>query len=114
MKPFNTEALTENTGVRNFHISLCISFYAGGIFLENKNFMRSQLLIIIQLAICFIVIISAFVMKAIGGDIHAAVGTWFFDNYNNSIFTDTAVSPLKFNDNTSLTETSRSFEDSKP
>ena len=84
--------------------------------MENKqpSFIRSQLLIIIQLAICLTVIIAAFVIKAIGGDIHAAVGTWFFDNYNNSIFTNTANAPLKFTDNTSLTETSRSFEESKP
>ena len=109
MKPSNTEALTENTGVRNFHISLCIS-YAGGIFLKNQHFIRSQLLILIQLTICFIIMISAFVIKTLGGDIHAAVGTWFFDNYTNSIFTNTADSSIQFTDNTSLTETSRSFE----
>jgi len=86
----------------------------GGIFLKNQHFIRSQLLIVIQLAICFIVIISAFVIKALGGDIHAAVGTWFFDNYTNSVFTNTADSPLSFTDNTSLTETSRSFEESMP
>ena len=112
MKPFNTEALTENIGMRDFYKSLCIYFDAGGIFLQNKkiSFFRSQLLIIIQLAISLIIIISAFVIKAIGGDIHAAVGTWFFQNYSNSIFTDTANSPLQFTDSTSLTETSRSSE----
>ena len=112
MKLSNTEALTENIGMRDFHISLRIYLYAGGIFLQNKktSFIHSQLLIIIQLAISLIIIISAFVIKAIGGDIHAAVGTWFFQNYSNSIFTDTANSPLPFTDSTSLTETSRFSE----
>ena len=87
-------------------------FMQGGIFLQNKktSFIRSQLLIIIQLAVSIIIIISAFVVKAIGGNIHSIVGTWFFENYSNSIFTDTANSPMQFTDSTSLTETSRSSE----
>ena len=87
-------------------------FMQGGIFLQNKktSFIRSQLLIIIQLAVSIIIIISAFVVKAIGGNIHSIVGTWFFENYSNSVFTDTANSTLQFSDSTSLTETSRFSE----
>ena len=86
----------------------------GGFFVKKPSFIRSQLLTFIQLAICLIAVIAALVIKAVGGDIHAAVGTWFFENLNNSIFTDTADSSVNFTENTSLTETSRSFEETKP
>ena len=82
--------------------------------MKKPSFIRSQLLTFIQLAICLTAIIGALVIKVIGGDIHAAVGTWFFENLNNSIFTNTADSSVNFTDNTSLTETSRSFEETKP
>ena len=58
--------------------------------------IKKPILIIIQIIISVIIIISAFVIKTIGGDIHAFIGTWFFENYNNSIFTDTSQSPLDF------------------
>ena len=73
--------------------------------------IKKPILIIIQIIISVIIIISAFVIKTIGGDIHAFVGTWFFDNYNNSIFTDTAKSPLDFIEETVITEASRIFEE---
>ena len=73
--------------------------------------IKKPILIIIQIIISVIIIISAFVIKTVGGDIHAFVGTWFFENYNNSIFTDTAVSPLDFTEETIITETSRIFEE---
>ena len=81
--------------------------------MKKPSFIRSQLLTVIQLVICLIAVIAALVIKAVGGDIHAAVGTWFFENLNNSIFTDTADSSVHFTDNTSITETSRSFEETK-
>ena len=85
----------------------------GGFFVKKPSFIRSQLLTVIQLVICLTAIIGALVIKVIGGDIHAAVGTWFFENLNDPIFTDTADSSVHFTDNTSITETSRSFEETK-
>ncbi len=85
----------------------------GGFFVKKPSFIRSQLLTVIQLVICLTAIIGALVIKVIGGDIHPAVGTWFFENLNNPIFTDTADSSVHFTDNTSITETSRSFEETK-
>ena len=73
--------------------------------------IKKPILIIIQIIISVIIIISAFVIKTIGGDIHAFIGTWFFENYNNSIFTDTSQSPLDFIEETIITETSRIFEE---
>lgn len=75
---------------------------------------RTQLLTIIQLILCVIVIAGAFVIKTIGGEWYAAIGTWFFDHYNNSIFTDTADSPLSFLDPSGITETSRHSDSTVP
>lgn len=67
---------------------------------------NSMLLIIIQLIVSVIIIIAALIIKFIGGTVHSEVATWFYDNYNNSIFLDTADSILPFTDNISLKETS--------
>ena len=116
MKLCSTEVLTKNIGRPEKRIyviltALCeyifLNIFAGGFPLDNKR----PVLIVIQIIISVIVIISAFVIKTVGGDIHAFVGTWFFENYNNSIFTGTAVSPLDFTEETVITETSRIFEE---
>lgn len=71
---------------------------------DKKVKIGSQLLIIIQLIICTLLLISAFVIKTIGGSLYAQVGTWFYDNYNNSVFTDTKNNILSFADKTKTTE----------
>lgn len=72
---------------------------------KNKKFaVSNQLLIIIQLIICTLLLISAFVIRTIGGSLYAQVGTWFYDNYNNSVFTDTKNNVLSFIDKTKTTE----------
>ena len=71
---------------------------------DKKTSAGSQLLVIIQLIICTLLLISAFVIKTIGGSIYAQVGTWFYDNYNNSVFTDTKDNILSFTDKTKTTE----------
>lgn len=48
---------------------------------------RSLLLTAMQIVICVLFIGAAFAVSMIGGDVHNAVGTWFFDNYNSTIFT---------------------------
>lgn len=71
----------------------------------KKNFSAaSQLLIIIQLVLCGIILIGALIIKTTGGSLYAAVGTWFYDNYNNSIFTDTKENVFSFVDKTKTTE----------
>lgn len=71
---------------------------------DKKVKVGSQLLIIIQLIICTLLLISAFVIKTIGGSLYAQVGTWFYDNYNNSVFTDTKNNVFSFTDKTKTTE----------
>lgn len=58
----------------------------------------SQILIIIQLILCAIVLLGAVAIKSIGGSLYATVGTWFYDNYNNSIFTGTQDNIFSFFD----------------
>ena len=71
---------------------------------DKKISVGSQLLIIIQIVICTLLLIGAFVIKTIGGSLYAQVGTWFYDNYNNSVFTDTKDNILSFVDKTKTTE----------
>lgn len=72
---------------------------------RNKKFsVGSQLLIVIQLAVCILILICAFVVKSVGGSFYATVGTWFYDNYNNSVFTDTQDNIFSFIDQTKTTE----------
>lgn len=71
---------------------------------DKKITAGSQLLIIIQLIICTLLLISAFVIKTIGGSLYAQVGTWFYDHYNNSVFTNTKNNILSFTDKTKTTE----------
>ncbi len=67
---------------------------------------RSLLLTFIQLIVCAILIGGAFVVRTIGGSIHGAVGTWFFEHYNSTIFTGEAPSIQKQSDSVAVTENS--------
>lgn len=67
---------------------------------------NGMLLIIIQLIVCTVIILGAFVVKLIGGELHAAVGTWFYENYNNTVFIEDIGQVLPMNDPVSINETS--------
>ena len=67
---------------------------------------KSLLLTFIQLIVCAILIGGAFVVRTIGGSIHGAVGTWFFEHYNSSIFTGDNPAPQKQSDSVAVTEKS--------
>lgn len=67
---------------------------------------NSMLLIIIQLIVSAIIVIAALVIKLIGGTVHSQAATWFYDNYNNSVFINTADGTIPYNDNIKLKETS--------
>lgn len=71
---------------------------------KPKN--RGMLLIIFQISICAAAILAAVVIKFIGGSVYAAVGTWFFEQYNNSVFTGNGEGLLPFTDNVTIKETS--------
>lgn len=78
---------------------------------EKKKQGGSMLLIGIQLIVSTLLIAAALVIKLIGGTVHSEIGTWYYKNYNNSIFLNTADSPLPFSDPITLTETSTATPD---
>lgn len=67
---------------------------------------NGMLLIIIQLIVSAIIVIAALIIKLIGGTVHSQAATWFYDNYNNSIFINTADGTVPYSDNIKLKETS--------
>lgn len=75
----------------------------------KKMSAKSQLLIVIQLILCGIILGGAFIVKSIGGQLYATVGTWFYDNYNNSVFTDTQKNIIPFIDKITTTENNGIF-----
>ncbi len=48
----------------------------------------SQLLITIQLILCILIAIMAFVLKSMGGDAYTAIREWYSSNLNNSAIFD--------------------------
>lgn len=67
---------------------------------------RSLLLTVLQLIVCTLMICGAFVVRTIGGEIHSAVGTWFYKNYNSTIFTGAPFSPPEAEDSVTVTQRS--------
>lgn len=70
------------------------------------SFVREQLLMIVQLGICIAVVSGALILKAVGGEVYANTATWFFDNYNDTIFTSDELVPSIFRDETVIAEES--------
>ncbi len=75
------------------------------------SFVKSQLLVLIQTGLCILVLAFGLTLKAIGGSLYAQIATWYFDSYNNSVFTGTASPPDIIKDETVITETSRASPD---
>lgn len=58
---------------------------------EPKNHKPStpkQLLITIQLVLCIIMALAAFVLKSLGGEIYQTVHDWYYAELNNSAIFD--------------------------
>ena len=79
---------------------------------KKHSFLRSQLLTVTQILLCVLVLGFALITKAIGGTFYATIATWYFEHYNNSVFTGTADPITFFQENIHLTETSRLSADS--
>ena len=79
---------------------------------KKHSFLRSQLLTVIQILLCVLVLGFALITKAIGGTFYATIATWYFEHYNNSVFTGTADPITFFQENIHLPETSRLSADS--
>lgn len=55
---------------------------------KRKKDSPKQLLITIQLIVCLIIALAAFIIKGIGGDLYAAARDWYYTNLNNSVIFD--------------------------
>ncbi len=73
---------------------------------KTPSFLRSQLPVVTQTVICLLCVGFALIAKTIGGTFYAETAAWYFDHYNNSIYTGTKTSDPIFTDKTSITETS--------
>ncbi|MEE1319066.1 MAG: hypothetical protein UHD05_06100 [Ruminococcus sp.] len=51
---------------------------------KKKDNSPKQLLITIQLIVCIIIALAAFILKGIGGDVYAAARDWYYTNLNDS------------------------------
>ncbi len=81
---------------------------------QGTSFVREKLLLWVQLGLCAAVIITALILKGVGGTLYASVATWYYDNYHDSVFPTSESAPPLFGDETSLTEVSRkSFEEAE-
>ena len=67
---------------------------------------RGLLLTIVQLSVCLLMIVSALLVRLMGGEVYAWTATWFFDNYNSSVFTDAKLPLLPYRDEVSFQEES--------
>lgn len=55
-----------------------------------------QLLIIIQLIVCALICLFAYILKTIGGDYYTDIRTWYYENLNNSIIAQTETESSDF------------------
>lgn len=78
---------------------------------KAKSFLRSQLLVLIQTGLCILVLIFGVTLKAVGGSFYAQTATWYFDRYNNSVFTGTASLSGIMKEEAVITETSHASPD---
>ena len=56
--------------------------------LKKKKEINGQLLISIQLILCIIIAISAFILKSVGGELYEKTRTWYYTQINNSAIFD--------------------------
>lgn len=55
---------------------------------KKKKDSPKQLLITIQLVLCILVVLAAFAIKSIGGEIYEAARDWYYTNLNSSAIFD--------------------------
>ncbi len=73
---------------------------------KTPSFLRSHLLTVTQITLCLLVLGFALISKSIGGTFFASVATWYFEHYNNSVFTGTGEWTSFFHEETQVSETS--------
>lgn len=73
---------------------------------EVKKKGGGMLLMVIRMIVSALIIAAAVTVKLIGGTVHANVGTWFYENYNNSVMTGSSEGIFPFSDPVEVKETS--------
>ena len=74
--------------------------------LKKKKEINGQLLISIQLILCIIIAISAFILKSVGGELYEKTRTWYYTQINNSAIFDNKnfLDLTKFSDSSTSDE----------
>lgn len=54
---------------------------------KDKNSQR-EIVTVLQLSVCIVIALAAFIIKNIGGDIYNNVKKMYYDNLNNSVIID--------------------------
>lgn len=63
---------------------------------KKKNNGHNQLLVTIQLIICLLIALSAFVIKSFGGEIYQTIQTWYYSQLNSSVIFDNNSENMTF------------------
>lgn len=80
---------------------------SGGAGLKEERVRSKSLLLIgIRTVLCCIALAAAVVVKLAGGELYARTATWFYDNYNNSIFSGNVAAEMPFTDPVTIKENS--------
>lgn len=54
----------------------------------NKPDVPMQYLLVLQLIVCGLIALAAFVIKGIGGDFYAEARQWYYSQLNNTLISD--------------------------
>ena len=73
---------------------------------KKPSLFRQQLLLFVQAGICAAVLTAAFIIRSVGGTLYSETADYYFDSYNDTIFTTSQLMPVFFGDETSVAETS--------
>lgn len=65
---------------------------------KKKRKTPRQLLIIIQLAVCLLVCIFAYVIKNFGGELYTAVHSWYETELNSQLVSEGKLSSIDFSE----------------
>lgn len=74
---------------------------------KHIPFMREQLVTLVQTAICVLLVVTALILRALGGSFYARIATWYFDRVNDSLFVTSEKPDIPFEEETTVSEISR-------
>lgn len=66
---------------------------------QNKNHYNKQIVVTVQLIVCIIIAIAAFVLKNFGGEIYHNVHDWYYNQLSQSVIIEDENGGYKINSN---------------